>query len=395
MAAAVVVVVAAGGSAAWWTWGRGSDASAAAQETVASASLGSVQQTVTASGTVEPARQAALSFTVSGTVTSVPVQVGDVVTAGQTLATVDPTALQADVQTAQASLTAALASLTAQQDAGADSTQLASAQAQVASAQSKLTQAQAARAAATLTSTIGGTVAAVGYAVGDRVGGSTGGSAASASSGAAGGAGSSASSSASITVISTDAYVVDAGISSADVARVKKGLQAQITPSGSTTRVFGTVSSVGVVASSTTTTGQTATFPVTIAITGTPSGLYAGATADVSIVVSQAQGVLTVPTLALRTTTAGTVVTRRVAGKDVTTPVTLGTTYGATTQVLKGLAAGDQVVLPVTRPGGTAGTGTRTRTGTGGFGGGGFGGGGFGGGGFGGGTGGAAPGGAP
>ena len=54
-------------------------------------------------------------------------------------------------------------------------------------------------------------------------------------------------------------------------------------------------------------------------------------------------------------------------GAQVTTPVTVGTTFGATTQVLSGLNAGDQVVLTLPRPGGpgTNGSSGRHRRGTG------------------------------
>jgi hypothetical protein len=70
-----------------------------------------------------------------------------------------------------------------------------------------------------------------------------------------------------------------------------------------------------------------------------------------------------------------------VNGAQVSTPVTVGTTYGAVTQILSGLKAGDNVVGTTFRTGGNSSTGgTRTRQG--GTGGGGFGGGGFGGGGF-------------
>jgi hypothetical protein len=195
-----------------------------------------------------------------------------------------------------------------------------------------------------------------------------------------------------VTVISTDRYTVEASVGSADLATVKKGLQAQITVSGSTSTVFGTVSTVAVMASTSgssgtgagTTSGSSATFPVTITVTGARKDLYAGATATVSIIVSQRDDVLTVPTAAVSSANGQTVVTRLVGTNKVVTPVTLGTSYGATTEVTKGLGEGDQVVVtvPVRAAGGNASG--RSSAGTGGFGGGGTGGGGFGGGGLGG-----------
>jgi multidrug efflux pump subunit AcrA (membrane-fusion protein) len=178
--------------------------------------------------------------------------------------------------------------------------------------------------------------------------------------------------------------VVEASVGSEDLPQLKKGLQAEITPTGSTNKVFGTVKSVGIVASSSS--GGSASFPVTIAVTGSPKGLYAGGAASVSIIVKQVENVLTVPTSALHTENGKTVVHQMTNGTQVSTPVKVGTTYGPQTQILGGLKAGDKVVGTTFRIGGTnpAG-GTRTRQGgTGGGGAGGFGGGGFGGGGFGG-----------
>jgi hypothetical protein len=183
---------------------------------------------------------------------------------------------------------------------------------------------------------------------------------------------------------------VSASVGSADLAQIKRGLQVEITPTGTSAKVFGLVTSVGIVATSS---GGSATFPVGIAITGTPTGLYAGGSADVSIIVRQMQDALTVPTAAVHTVNGKTVVYRQRNGKQVDTVVTLGAVYGPSTQILSGLQPGDQVVVQSFRQAGTGGTGNRQRTGTGGgtgsagFGGGGFGGGGTGNGGGAGGTG--------
>ena len=81
-------------------------------------SKGSVDQTLTLSGTVEKASQATSSFKVSGTVTSVQVAIGDQVNAGEDLATLDPTALQRAVTAAQATLAQAQATLAADERLG-------------------------------------------------------------------------------------------------------------------------------------------------------------------------------------------------------------------------------------------------------------------------------------
>jgi hypothetical protein len=111
--------------------------------------------------------------------------------------------------------------------------------------------------------------------------------------------------------------------------------------------------------------------------------LYAGSSANVSIIYKQLSNVLVVPTLAVTRTNGNAYVTVDKSGVRSSRLITVGLSSGGSTQVVSGLASGDTVVVPVpvARTGGTTG-------GFGGFGGGGGGGGGFGGGGFGGGSGG-------
>lgn len=404
--AVVVLVVGAGGAFALSR--RTSETTTTQQRTVA-ASVGTMQQTVAATGTLAPATEADLSFTSSGTVTKLDVTVGQKVSKGEALAAIDDTALRSALDVASAQEAQAQAQVTSATSAGsataATAAQLASANASLASAQAQLSAAQAALSQSTLVSPINGVVASVGVSVGAQVSGSAGSggsstSSRSSSSGIAGGSGGaggasavtgssgsgtsgSGASSSAVTVISTTSWIVNTDVTSADLANVKAGLQAQITPTGARNPIFGTVESVGIVASSST--SGVAQFPVVVAVTGSPSGLYSGTSASVNIIVKQLTGVLTVPTLAVRTENGATVVTVARGGANVTVPVTVGQVFGAQTQVTKGLAEGDQVVLP-TFGGSGFGTG---RTGTGGTGAGRTGGTGFGGGsGFGGGAGG-------
>ena len=408
-AVVALLVVAAGG--AFLLTHR--TASAATQPRTVAVSHGTVQQTVQASGTIEPAVEDDESFGSAGTVDSVPVSVGESVTAGQLLASIDPTSLESQLTLARAVVTQAQAQLTAATSSGSAS-QIAAANAQLAADRVKVDEAQQALAQARLTSPIDGVVAAVNVKVGSTVsGGSSGGSgstattrssagaggaaAGSASSGAgSSGAGSSssgsssaASSSAAVTVISTRTWIVQTQVSSTDLPGLKKGMQAQIVPSGSRTTIFGTVDTIGIVASSSS--SGMSQFPVTVAVTGTPSGLYAGTSAAVSILVKQLDNVLTVPTAALSSTGTRTTVTVLKDGAEVVVPATIGRVFGARTEITAGLADGAQVVLPdtlglrgTTGSGATGGTGGTGGARTGGFGGGGFGGGGgLGGGGFG------------
>lgn len=315
--------------------------------TTATAHVSTLSQTVSASGTIAPRIRSDLNFTSAGTVTSVAVKMGDTVAAGQTLASIDPTALQQAVDSAQAGVDAASATLSATRSSStATSNQIAAASSQLNAANAKLETANAQRAAADLVTPIAGTVAVVDLSVGQQVSGSgstsgTGSGGAAGSSGSSS-SGSSASSSAAIVVIQTDAWVIEASVSSADLPQVKPDLQVQIVPTGSTTTVFGTVSSVGVIA---TTSSGVASFPVTVAVTGNPSGLFAGATAAVNIVVKEVADALVVPTGAITTADGKTVVTKVQDGQQVTTAVTIGMVQGTLTQIVTGLAEGDEVLV--------------------------------------------------
>jgi macrolide-specific efflux system membrane fusion protein len=344
VSAGLVVLLAAGGSGAWvLTRGGGTAAAAGATSVVQTVSAQTIEQSVNASGTIDPAKIADESFAVSGQITSVKVAVGDTVAKGQVLAVVNDDDLQRAVTVAQANKDSAAAQVTAAQDAGGSATQIDSAKSQLATAEDKLAAAQDDLDNATLTATIAGTVASVSIAKGDRVSGSGG-----------GGGGSSAS--AQVEIVGTTSWVVDTSVSGTDLSSIKKGQQVRITPSGATQAIFGTVSSVGVVAS--TASGGSSTFPVTINVTGSPTDLHPGETATVVIVTESVPDVLAVPTAALRQENGQTVVTKVIDGADTTVAVVVGTAYGASTQVTSGLSAGDQVRVTVNRAGAAGGNRT-------------------------------------
>jgi multidrug efflux pump subunit AcrA (membrane-fusion protein) len=328
-----VVVVAAGGIAAWLVL---RPAEASTSPIIATAAVGTQRQTVSASGTIEPAEQADLNFAVSGEVTEVLVKEGDQVTAGQTLATVDDTLLQAQLTAAKAQLDAA--------EERADESDDASDEAAVVSAESEVTAAQEAVDNASLTSTIAGTVVTVGLAAGDRVGNSEGGG---------------ESDSAQFTVVSTNRFVVTASVGSEDVDKVKQGMTAEITATGASEAVEGTIQTVGLVAEADD--SGVATFPVTIDVTGERDDIYAGSSATVSVVVEERENVLTVPGMALHTENGKTYVNKVVNGATTRTDVEVGETYGGQTEIKSGLAEGDQVEVAVAAPSG--GTGNRTNGG--------------------------------
>ncbi|MCA1984009.1 efflux RND transporter periplasmic adaptor subunit [Nocardioides nematodiphilus] len=361
---ALLVIVGSGGS---WLLLHGDDAATATPLT-AQASSGTVKQTVSATGTIEPARTADLDFAVAGTVTKVYVKAGDRVAEGQAIAAVDDSALIASRTAARASYDAALTQHATDVDADASDVQLAADQTAVLSAKAQLDAAIQDVKDAVLRSTIKGTVSSIDLAVGDVVSGSGSSSGGSGSGGAgvssAASTGSTTSSTA-VTVTSTNAFVVSATVSADDAATVKKGMQAQITLTGASAPIYGTVSSVGLVAQ--TSSSGAAAFPVEIAVTGAQRSVYAGTTATASITVKQTDDVLTVSSRAIRTDAAddnATYVMKMVGGKAVKTPVEVGTVYGSTTEITSGLADGDTVQIPgITIPSGSGSGSGGSRTG--------------------------------
>ena len=361
-------------------------------------SIGTVQQTVAASGTIQAATTANLSFGAAGQVTVVKVAQGQQVQAGQQLATISSASLASQVAQAKATVASDQARLSTDQTAAASAAQIAADQAGVTVAQAQLADAQSALAGATLISPIAGTVTAVNLTVGQQLSASASssgsGSAAGASSGGTGQSGSgsgsgssssgtsaassSTSSTGQIQVISTGSYVVNASVGAGDVANIAKGNQVTITPTGSTTLAFGLVTSVGIVATSS---SGSAAFPVVVSVTGSPTGLYAGSAANVSIIYRQLSDVLVVPTLAVTRNNGNTYVTLDKNGVKSQEQITVGLSSGGSTQVVSGLNNGDTVVetVPTARSRGTGGTGGFGGSGRSGGGAGGFGGGGFGG----------------
>ncbi|HWD51700.1 MAG TPA: biotin/lipoyl-binding protein [Acidimicrobiales bacterium] len=389
VAAAVVIVVLAGGGTGIWFATQSSAAGPSITTTnqTESVTTGTITQTVSSTGTIEPASQANLSFAVSGSVTAVTVTTGQTVTAGQSLATIDPTSLTASAAQAQATLSSDQSKLATDQADGASATQVAADQASVASSQAQVTSAQTSLADATLTSTIAGTVASINLSVGQQVSG--GGSSSSPSSSSSSGTGSttpsssssrsaaspsSSSSSSSSTgttsqfvVVSTGSYIVNATVDDTQVSQVAIGDQTVITPTGATTPVYGTVGSIGLLATSS---SNVASFPVVIDVTGSPAGLFGGATATVVITTKDLQNVVVVPTAAIHYSGNATTVNKVSNGSTVSQTVTIGSASGGNTQVVSGLAVGDKVVVPVITIKGFGGTGTGTGGGLGGAGGG-------------------------
>jgi macrolide-specific efflux system membrane fusion protein len=365
--------VVAGAAAGGWAATRPTAASAPSYRLV-TASRTTLRQTLSVTGTIEPATTKTLGFTASGQVTTVDATVGEHVTEGETLAILDSASLRAQAAQAQATLAGAQSRLSQDRSSDAPSAQLAADEASVSAAQSQVDSANDALSGATLTSPVDGIVTTVGLTAGEQLtggagasgasggggggsgggqsdggqsdgGGSDGGSGGSGGSGTSGTSGGSGSgSSGSITVVSAN-DVINASVNASVVDQIKTGDQVTISTEGTAGPVSGTVASIGLIAS---VSSGVATFPVVIDVTGTPSGLYAGASATASIVYNQLTNVIAVPAAAVTVVGGKTVVYTMTDGRQVPRPVTTGLTTGGMTRITGGLTAGEQVVLNIT-----------------------------------------------
>jgi multidrug efflux pump subunit AcrA (membrane-fusion protein) len=366
----VAAIVLIGAAAAAWFFTRPAD-SAGTVTSIVPVVRTTLSQTLSATGTIEPKKSATLSFSAAGQVTAVEATAGERVVKGQPLASMDSPTLKAQAAQAEASLASAQSQLSADQaSSGASSTQLAADQASVDAAQSQVDSANAALRGATLTAPFDGIVTGTGgLTIGQQLSGGggsggsgSGGSGGTGSSGSGGsgdsGSGSSdsgsgsASSTGEITVVSANS-IVTASVDASVVGRIKTGDQVEISTAGATRPVTGTVHSIGLIAD---TSSGVATFPVVINVTGTPSGLYAGASASISIIYHQVRNALVVPAAAIQRSGPHTVVDVVSGGHRVTRDVTLGLSSGGLTQVTSGLTVGDRVVVTfqkigVTSPG--------------------------------------------
>jgi macrolide-specific efflux system membrane fusion protein len=385
-----------------------------------SASLGSVETTVSSTGTLAPATSLDLNFVNAGTLTAVPVKAGDTVTAGQVLAKIDDAAAKANLGTAKANLLAAQAKLasaragTIQSDSQSPTTSgstnsaavtsatttttvaatpvvdpVAVAQAKAALDQAQLTvdDAQKALDATTLTAPVAGKITALNFVVGQKVSG--GGTAASSASTASTSSASSSSSSGSgsskafATLVDPTTMVATGSWPESDAAKISVGQTATITVASLGSPVTGKVTALD---TTSTVVSNVVTYAGTVTLDQVPAGLKSGMTATVNVVTASKSGVIAIPSAAITTKGGASTVTVSQNGQSASRTVTLGLKGDGTTEIASGLSAGDQVVMSVGTVSATAssshgsgtsrtGTGLGSVTGAGTGGGGGFGGG--------------------
>ena len=300
----------------------------------ATVSLGTVTESVSASGTVVSPSTAGADFSTSGVVTAIRVHLGQVVRKGQTLARIDSSTAGLQLTSAQAGLTAAEESRSeVESSAGATSTQIAQADASVKSAQLAVQQAQDQMDATTLTAPIAGTVVSISGRVGQAAAGT--------------GSSSSTSTATGFVVISDLAHLeVTAFFSETDTAKLKPGQAATVTLDAlPQTPIAGKVHAIDILS---TTVNNVVDYGVTIRLDQRPDALRIGQTTSVSIVTDQAQNALYVPTAAVQTAGGTATVVLLENGGQVTTPVQVGLEGDLTTQIVSGVRQGQRVVIPVT-----------------------------------------------
>jgi multidrug efflux pump subunit AcrA (membrane-fusion protein) len=281
-------------------------------------------------------------------------------------------------------------------------TNLTQAQQQVAQADAQLASAMQTMSYTTLSAPSNGIVTAINGVVGQTVSGggvssnpSSTTSASSGSGGSGGGGGGSGSSSSSsgnssssafMTITNLDSLSVKAGFAETDAAKLEAGQPAVVSFSAlPNVQVAGKVSEVD---TNSTLVSNVVTYYATVSLNSVPASVRPGMTASVTVTIDKREGVVLVPSAAVRGSgPTGTVTVVR--GKNLTTEtVGVGLRGDTTTEITSGLNSGDVVVLPSSTLSGVSsqlGGGAGFRFGGGGLGGGGLGGGGLGGGGLGGG----------
>lgn len=347
--------------------GLPASASSATQYLTGAVTTGDVTDDVAATGTVAATTSYGVSFgspthlagatasatggSTTWTVTSLKVKVGDIVKKGAVLATASTTDLKRQLADATASWRSAGIQLTIAQEAldaatTTDTTRQArmslyNAQTQYSNAQQTKRDLATQIKLATLTAPIDGIVTTVNIV--DKL---------DAPSGDA-------------IVIDTSSFDVTADVVESDLAAMVVGQPATVSIGAVNTDVTGAVTSIAPTAAGNTT-GGVVSYAVTVSLANPPATVRAGMTADITITIDSATGVLTIPAAALRGTAgAYSVLLPAADGQPTSQAVQVGLVTNTTAEIKSGLTAGQEVITGIN----TAQTGAST-TAAGGFGGG-------------------------
>lgn len=199
--------------------------------------------------------------------------------------------------------------------------QLASDQASIDSAEASLIKAQQNLADAQLTTPISGTVAAVNLAAGQSV------SAGSATD--------------AITIVNSGSFQATATLTPTQANEVKVGDAAQVTVTGTTGTLDGTVARVGPVDTS----SSSYTYPLVVALPAGSHGIASGSAAQITITLAEAKDTEVVPTSAVHRSDAGSYVDVIKGDQAVRQVVQVGVVGAEYTQITSGLTPNAEVVL--------------------------------------------------
>jgi HlyD family secretion protein len=380
----VLVVLAGAGVAAWQISECWSEADEAPKYSLAPVERGDVVTLVTASGTLSPVVQVEVGSQVSGRIKQLLVDYNDTVQRGQLVATIDPAIFESAVRQAEARVEAARADLTraeaqaagakakyqrlaglrdtgavasvdidvARADRRAADAAVLSAHAAVTLAEASLVEAQANLAYTQITSPTDGVVVSVSVDVGQTVAASF--------------------SAPTLFVIAEDLRQMElhTNVAESDVGQIVPGQKVEFTVDAWPERTFtGKVRQVRYAAQ---TVSNVVTYDAVVTVANDDLKLRPGMTANVSFIVEERRGVVTVASAAFRyrpagaRSPAGGVWVLR-AGKPAAVAVRAGLSDGATTEVLgNGLREGDQVVLSDGSATPAAAAGTKAQPGSGG-----------------------------
>ncbi|WP_417808167.1 efflux RND transporter periplasmic adaptor subunit [Thioclava sp.] len=355
----VLVAVAVGG---WFYFAQNE---AEAPPTTALVRLGTVEETVLASGTMEAKQLVSVGARVSGQIETLSVALGDTVTKGDEIALIDNQDQQNDVLTAKANLANIKAQIAAknaslvkaqlvlerqtklvtsdyvsqedleaaQADVDVYKAELDALEAQKQSVEVTVSTAQIALDRTKITAPISGTVVAIVNDEGQTVNASQ-------------------SAPTIVKLADLDQMVVKAEISEADVVHVQPGQQVVFTILGEPEHEFTATVRAVEPAPSAIETSDTISTDVAIYYNGlldvdNPDHLLRiGMTAEVSIILNKAENVLTVPSSALTNGADGYTVKLYDAtdGTTTTVPVEVGLNNKIRAEITSGLSEGDEVV---------------------------------------------------
>lgn len=315
-----------------------------------------IQNSITATGTIEPVTSVTVGTQVSGIVSKLYVDYNSVVRKGQVIAELDRTNLLSELNTAKANLSSARSSLNYQQanlnryselykkglvsadDYEAAQLSYRQSKEQVATANESVRRAQTNLGYATITSPIDGVVLSKSVEEGQTVAASF--------------------NTPELFKIAQDLtnMRVVADVDEADIGDVKEGERVTFTVDAYPDDTF--EGSVTQVRQEATTTNNVVTYEVVISAPNAQLKLKPGLTASVTIYTAEKTGVLSVPSKALRfTPTKETVGNKKIvdcngnnkvwilAGNEIkAVPVSIGMTDGTHTQIISGLKEGQEII---------------------------------------------------